>query len=191
MIENQNLESFFESLLGPALTSEGFELETGTKQYLVQLCADFARRPPEGDDTTATLAWLYEEARLAAPLQQAEAYRRLGDVALVVPSLFAPYVDRPRALVGRRYYIDMGRGAYQAAAARARSGLGALLQELAVKFQRLVDVLTRVAEATTLPIRQDIDTLIRRLQQDPSDAPAHRQLVSQGLIPLLDRPGRA
>jgi len=146
---------------------------------------EFARIPP-GPKTgaTATLAWLYREARESPPGARFEAYRRLGDVALVAPSLFAPYVERRRALVGRSYYVQMGAAAYDAASELARSGFRGLLRELSTQFRALVDVLSRMAESTTLPMQRDLERWVDRLDDDPHDSAALRHLRSRGLAPV-------
>jgi len=186
------LDDYFQGLLARALEAERCAVAPEVRQYLTQLCVDFARAHPVGDEgATATLAWLYRAAREAPPPQRFEAYRRLGDVALVVPSFFAPYVERRRALVGRAYYVDMGAAAYDAAADLARSGFRQLLRELSGQFRALVDVLTRMAEATSLPMQLDIEQLVDRLCEAPGDGSALRQLESQGLVPVWTHDAKA
>jgi hypothetical protein len=186
MIDAQTtLDAYFRDLLAEALEAERCAVAPEVRQYLTQLCVDFAQAHGVGDaGATATLAWLYRAAREAPPAQRFEAYRRLGDVALVAPSFFAPYVERRRSLVGRGYYVEMGAAAYDAAADLARSGFRHLLRELSDQFRSLVDVLTRMAEATTLPMQQDLERLVERLREAPADGNALRQLRGQGLVPV-------
>lgn len=185
---NTTLERYFSELLAEALAAEGRQVPPEVQGYVTQLCVDFAATPGLRDEgATATLAWLYRAAREAPPGAQFEAYRRLGDVALVAPSLFAPYVERPRAVVGRSYYVQMGVAAYDAAATRARSGFRSLLRELSTQFHALVDVLSRVAESTTLPIQRDLERLVERLSERPDDGHAIRALGRQGLVPVWTR----
>jgi len=182
------LDEYFRDLLARALQAERCEVPLEVQQYLTRLCVDFAATgAPGADDATATLAWLYREAREAPPAARFDAYRRLGDVALVAPSLFAPYVERRRALVGRSYYVQMGAAAYDAAAGLARSGFSTLLRELSERFRHLVDVLSRMAEATTLPMQQDLERLVARLQERPDDPAALRSLQREGLVPVWSK----
>lgn len=179
------LDGYFRDLLTDALHAERCAVAPEVEDYLTQLCVEFARTPPTGTEgATATLAWLYREARECPPGARFEAYRRLGDVALVAPSLFAPYVERRKALVGRGYYEQMGAAAYDAASELARSGFRGLLRELSEQFRALVAVLTRMAESTTLPIQRDIERLVARLRDQPSDGAALRGLGEQGLAPV-------
>ena len=65
---------------------------------------------PEGDVGTPTLAWLYARALNADAGRRFDAYRHLGDVALLIAGLFRPYLCRQKALVGVDYHIKMGAG---------------------------------------------------------------------------------
>jgi len=154
-----------------------------TRTYLVELCCHCAdpeifrtARPEPG---TPTLTWLYAEAR-ARP--SVESWRRLGDVALAVGGLFAPHVERPRALVGRRYYESMGAAAYATAADHARhDGFGQLMHSLARHFRASMDALNQVARTLGLPGVDAPDLLMERLLQDPGAVDGHQALAAQGL----------
>ena len=114
----------------------------------------------------------------------------MGNVALMVSGLFAPHVERPRSLVGVDYYIQMGATAYGSAANLAKqSAFSSLLLELASKFGRLVEVLTRVAERTTLPVRNDLLALYERLLRNPSSANVRERMIGCGAIPSLSIAG--
>ncbi|MEM1023841.1 MAG: hypothetical protein AAGD10_00715 [Myxococcota bacterium] len=154
-----------------------------TRTYLVNLCCHCAtpeifrsERPETG---TPALTWLYAEAR-ARP--SVETWRRMGDVALAVGGLFAPHVERPRALVGRRYYESMGSAAYATAAGHARhDAFGQLLQSLARYFRASMDALNQVARQLGLPGVDATELLVQRLVDDPASVDGHRALGAQGL----------
>lgn len=163
------IESFFAELLAEALRTERVAIADGSRAYLVRLFADYARVDQlyrAGTDDapgTPTLAWLYERAQHGDPAERLDAWRHLGDVALLVAGLFGAHLERRRSLVGVDYYVRMGAGAYGTAATYARwSEFVSILDELARKFRHLVDVLTRVGEATTLPVAQGIERLYER-----------------------------
>ena len=133
------------------MAAENVVLEAGGEAYLLQLCRRMAHRDAlhalqDADDRgTPALAWLYRRAREVAPSERFEAYRTIGDVALTVSGLFQPHVARERATVGVDYYIRMGSAGYETASTLAGpSGFRPVLAELALKFERLVEVFTRV-----------------------------------------------
>ncbi len=192
-----SLEAFFDELMRDALAAERVDLDPAAAAYLVQLCAEFSRhealhgRARPDEPGTPTLTWLYQQAREGAPAARFDAYRHLGDVSLVVSGLFAPHLERRRAVVGVDYHVQMGAAAYdQAASLARRSGLGPLLGELASKFRRLVEVLTRMAERTTLPVCQDLGALYARVLRLPESRLLQSRLLEQHAIPVLARGAR-
>lgn len=187
-----SLESFFEELLEAALAAEQVDLDHASRAYLLHLLAEFAQKEAlhahqaAEDPGTPMLVSLYARAREGAPSQRFEAYRHLGDVALMVSGLFAPHVERSRSLVGIDYYVQMGAAAYdQAASLSRRTAFEHLLAELAAKFRRLVEVLMRVAEQTTLPSLSDVGALYARLIRTPESRSLHQRLVAKGVAPVL------
>jgi hypothetical protein len=186
------LEGFFGELLREALSVEGLALDEACVAYLQNLCSDFVKHEAlhgaesTGEPGTPALVWLYQRAQTADRGLRFHAYRQLGDVSLVVSGFFTPHIERERSLVGVDYYVQMGSAAYDSAATLAKpEGFGDLLSELAAKFRRLVEVMTRVAERTTLPIRRDVAAMFDRFARNPDSAELHRRLVAQGLIPAV------
>lgn len=180
---------YFEALLREALEAERVTLEGDGVAYLLQLITDLSApggllAGTRGEPGTPGLVWLYQAAREAPPTQRFDAYRRLGDVALVVSGFFAPHIERASSLVGVDYYVNMGSAAYHQAAASARTGFSELLRTLAAKFGTLVEVLTRVAEQTTLPVNRDLATLFERVARNP-DCGAGDRLLDKGLFPVF------
>lgn len=195
---HSSLEAYFEGLLRDALSAEQVDLPEDAFSYVLHLVGDFSRpehlhgRGGHDEPGTPGLVWLYKEAREAAPSARFDAYRHLGDVALMVSSFFGPHVERERSLVGVEYYVDMGRTAYGAAASLAlRSGFAALLGGLSQRFDRLVEVLTRVAEQTTLPVAADIGALYARICRNPNSPELSRRLLSSGAFPVFGGKGVA
>ena len=198
-IETQNsLEGLFAELLNEALVAENVVLAEGGEAYLRQLCRRMAHRDAlhamqsNDDRGTPALAWLYRRAREAAPSERFEAYRTLGDVALVVSGLFQPYVARRRSSVGVDYYVRMGSAGYGTASDLAgASGFSQVLADLSRKFDRLVEVLTRVAENTTLPVEDDLAALYARFRRSPESQDLLDRLSRAGATPVWSSLGDA
>jgi hypothetical protein len=186
------LEGFFHDLLQGALDSEGVALNEASISYLLNLCADFARRDAlhacEREEETGTpgLVWLYQRAQQGDRGVRFQAYRHLGDVSLVVSGFFASHIERDRSLVSIDYYVQMGAAAYGTAANLAEpTGFKHMLHELSQKFRALVEVLTRVAERTTLPVANDVAALYERFCRNPTSPDLQRRLAAQGLVPVM------
>ena len=190
---HSSLENFFEELLREAMAIERIELAAESFVYVKNLFADVAThdglhgRQRAGERGTPALVWLYEEAQKATDRgARFDAYRHLGDVSLIVSGFFTPYVERERSLVGVDYYVQMGTAAYDAAAGLAyRSGFSRLLAELSVKFGRLVEVLSRMAERTTLPVAHDLRALYERMLRNPQSLSLRDRLLEQGTAPVF------
>lgn len=139
----KTLDPYFNDLLKEALSQERLKLDGLSEVYLLKLISEFGQtniltelsRPNEAG--TPTLAWLLASAQQAG-WNQFNAYRQLGDVALVVGGFFKP--------PNLAYHIDMGSTAYlQASTMAHHSVFKPLLAELAIRFRRLVDVFMRVS----------------------------------------------
>ena len=192
IITTGSVEGFFRDLLEEVLNREALQLSEDSSAYLVQLVSGFTS--PEslhgggraGESGTPTLFGLYESAVTAAPTEQFEAYRRLGDVSLFVSSFFAPQVES--SVVSFEYYLRMGGGAYDRAASLDRRGtMRPLMSQLSRKFTRVVEVLTKLAEKTTLPLRRDLATLYERWSRNPESVDLYQRLLDQGAIPIKGR----
>ena len=186
------LEGFFGDLIQEALAAERLDLDESSVSYLLSLCREFSRhevmfgseRP--GESGTPGLVWLFERAQSTDRGTRFQAYRHLGDVSLMVSGFFSPHIERERSLVGVEYYVQMGSNAYDSAAALAQANnFGQLLSELAQKFRRVVEVLMRVAEQTTLPIARDVAALYERYSRNPESLELLRRLSQQGAAPCF------
>ncbi len=185
---HESLESYFSSLVSEALEAQKLDISPASSAYVIQLVKDFSRSEalvggkPEETGTPA-LFRLYERAVNAEPSGRFDAYRHLGDVALFVSGFFAAHVER--SLVTVDYYVDMGRTAYQQAAGLARGGAFAdVLDQLARSYNRVVELLTSIAEKTTLPVRHDVAALLERWMRDGNKSLSER-LITCGSVPVL------
>lgn len=183
------LEGFFSDLLCEALAAEKLVLPDAAHAYLLQLMTEYAERDAlyaattRDERGTPALALLYQRAHSSAPHERFNAYRQLGDTALVVGGLFSPHIER--SLVDLNYYVKMGGAAYsQASTLSSGSIFQTVLSSLASCFGRVVEVLTRVAEKTTLPVAKDVASLYERWIRSPNSEELQRRLMSQGMFPL-------
>ena len=195
-----SLESFFEGLLTEALLAEKLALRDEAFSYLLKLFSEMGLQSSldalSEEDTRGTpgLVFLYQRAMEGDPGQRFDAYRQMGDVALVVGGFFSSHLKRPRSLVSLNYYVNMGIAAYDSAAVLSKQEAFSLLfQELSQKFSDLVEVLTRIAESTTLPVNRDLATIYERLVQNPNSQSLAHRLIEEGSFPVLvkDKKGAA
>jgi hypothetical protein len=184
-----SLEGFFNELLSSALAVERVELSPESCAYLLQLCIEYADRDALHSETARdergvpALTWLYQRAKTSAPADRFNAYRKLGDLALMISGFFAPQIER--SLVGVGYFVDMGSAAYTTAASLSRgSAFAAILGQLGGSYSQLVEVLTRVAEQTTLPVANDIGATFERWLRNPSSGELSGRLLGMGMIPI-------
>ncbi|MBX2811414.1 MAG: hypothetical protein KTR25_06385 [Myxococcales bacterium] len=193
LIDTQlKVEDFFDELLASALETQRVQIAVSSRIYLVQLFEEFAlaerfhEATHDDEPGPPTLAWLYERARNGSSATRLEAWRHLGDVALMVSSVFGSYLERRHCIVGVDYYVRMGTSAYNTAANYARTGgLGLVFEELSQKFRVLVDVLTRIGEAANLPVSSSIERLYERWLSGAGQRDLHQRLTQLGASPLL------
>ncbi len=188
---HSSIEGYFKSLLETAIEDLEVEITPEGFEYVLRLFSDFNRIEKlqalaNQEPGTPALVWLYERAQTVDEGQRFAAYRNLGDVALLVSGLFAPHIERQRSLVGVDYYIDMGSSAYGCAASLARTnGFGHMLRQLAGKFSSMVEVLTRVAEETTLPVNHSIERIYERYMKHPKSKFLQDKLIETGSMPVF------
>jgi hypothetical protein len=185
---HQSLEGYFEGLLRGAMESEHLVLSEASSAYLVQLVSEYARRDSlhgcerSGETGTPALVWLFDRASRSTPAERFNSFRQLGDVALVVSGFFAGHIEH--SLVDVNYYVQMGGTAYSQACALSRGGIfEEILGQLARSFRRVVEVMTRVAEQTTLPVARDNGAIYERWERVPESQELHQRLMACGLIP--------
>jgi len=187
-----NLQEFFHDSVQQALQHQHVEVAAHTEHYLVTVLTRFARAdeffaPGTASRTQQPLACLLAEALAAPePALQRERMQRLGDVSLLMAGFFAH--SFARRLVDVDYCIGMGGRAYAHLADSWRGKLrgavfAGLFNELAAKFQRLVDVLNEVADMAKPATDQDVLRLYE-IWLKTSSPRAHRQLQRCGVMPV-------
>jgi hypothetical protein len=148
---------------------------------------------PEGVRLRPLAHMLADACGASSTQHRDEVLRRLGDVSLFIAGFFAQ--SFARKLIDIDYHIAMGGRAYGTLAENLRGSArgqayGAVFQELAQKFQRLVDVLNEVADMAYTHSDQDIlrlyeiwmktgspraYSILRRLGVEPVAADARRE----------------
>jgi hypothetical protein len=187
-----SLESFFHDSVDAALATNNVVLDDHTTHYVVNLLTLFSRSDALYEQTGSgyclrPLASMFADAVSASDdLQRNYGLQRVGDVALFVAGFFAAGLER--AAVDVDYYVYMGGGAYHSLSLHTRASvrgrtLSGIFDELAAKFQDLVDVLNEVRESA----RGESDSsLLRRyeLWLKTGSRRAARMLRDAGVYPM-------
>ncbi|MFQ5634565.1 MAG: hypothetical protein ACE5G3_04440 [Gammaproteobacteria bacterium] len=151
-----SLEEYFHDSMDAAMATNRLVLEDHTTHYVVNLLTLFSRSEALYEHTEdgyrlRPLASMFADA-IDAPneVERNEGLRRIGDVALFVAGFFAAGLEK--AAVDVDYYVYMGGGAYHSLSLHTRGStraraLSPVFDELAAKFQDLVDVLNEIHEA--------------------------------------------
>lgn len=187
-----NLREFFHESVQQALCQQHVQVEDQTEHYVVNVLTTFARsdalyeHTDDGVHLKPLAMMLVDAVEAPSAEQRQHALQRLGDVSLFIAGFFAH--SFARKLVDVDYHIAMGGRAYGALAdsmrARTRGQVfAAVFNELAHKFQRLVDVLNDVAEMARPASDQDVLRLYEIWVKTGS--PRARRLLSQlGVQPV-------
>ena len=192
-IDVRNLREFFRDSVHTALTRQRVAIDDHTEHYVVNLLTMFARSEALFDAGTdrarlRPLALMLAEASDAPTSEhRLRTLQRLGDVSLFMAGFFAH--SFARRLVDIDYHIAMGGRAYGTLAescrtSARRNALGLVFNELAQKFQRLVDALNDVSE---MAHRHDHRDILRQYEiwLTTGSPRAHGILRSLGVEPSL------
>lgn len=160
----EDLAEYFRGALQAVLADQRIAVADGTVTYVVDMLTLFARAEelhPRGDNNPLanTLVQMYSDSVEADTASQRDvALQRLGDVSLFTAGFFARGFER--SLVDVDYHIAMGGRAYRSLARSFafghRRGMSELFEELAAKFQPLVDVLNEIGDAAYVYTQRDI-----------------------------------
>lgn len=190
--------SFFHEAVGEAVRSRQVEATEQAMSYLVALLSDFAHPDEERDDTLdRPLAFLLDEALRTTGAQRFQRLRTLGDSVLYITGFFGDHIENRGVDVG--YVTSVGATAYRGVASMLRrppdsgdAGSGKrqdtednVFTELSQKFDRFVDVLTSVADATLAQQargERGVVMLYERWLRSGSTTLA-KELGARGLIP--------
>jgi hypothetical protein len=155
LVAVSSLREFFRDAFHTASEHQKVGIDEQTEAYVVNLLTMFSRADALYEQTPdglriRPLAKMLADA-LEAPSEGARqrGLQRLGDVSLFVAGFFAR--SFARKLIDIDYHIAMGGNAYSSLAdtmQRSSSGrtIGGVFQQLAEKFQRLVDALNEISD---------------------------------------------
>jgi hypothetical protein len=159
-----NLTEFFRDALDEALVHQHVSLDAHTAHYVVSLLTLYARTEVSHGDTRPGQRWvsladlLAQAAEASTPLERAAILQRLGDVSLFVAGFFAHGFER--RLIDVDYHIAMGGRAYGTLACAPASGprraLCGVFDELARKFQLVVDAIGEISDTARVWSSKDI-----------------------------------
>ena len=191
-----NLRDFFRESIDQAIDNLHVHVTTHTSHYVVNLMTLFARSEALYEDDGETygvrpLALMMADAADADSLsQRSDSLQRIGDVALFTAGFFAESLASKAVDVD--YYVQMGGTAYGSlcdeirGTARGRA-LADVYQELAHKFQLLVDVLNEVRDTTQGSSDADLVRTFELWRKTGSNR-AEDLLRRAGVVPLHGKP---
>ncbi len=150
-----NLRDYFRESVDAAIDNQGADVDPHATHYVVNLLTLFARSEDLYEDHgelygLRPLALMMADAADAATVEQRSfSLQRIGDVALFIAGFFADGLAHK--LVDLDYYIHMGGTAYGSLSDAIRGttrgrALCDVYNELACKFQTVVDVLNEVRD---------------------------------------------
>lgn len=194
VIGEASIRAFFKELLDAARAAQKLHVADGTEYYLVNLLDQFAASDrlfakTEGGALDETpLVLLYQQAIEAQGPDQQRAFRRLGDVSLYTVGFLPDHVEHKA--VDASYYAAMGREAYARLAQLCSRGVSrdfgfaGIYEELAARFQVMVELLNEVSDRLLLGTEAGVLRLYERFQRTGS-ARVARLLAERGMSPVL------
>lgn len=194
----QNLRDYFRESIDTAIDNQRVNVNDHAAHYVVNLLTLFSRSEELYEDQGDTyglkpLALMLVDATDAASTHERNcSLQRIGDVALFIAGFFADSLANK--LVDIDYYIHMGGNAYGSLSDETRGtahghALGGVYQELAQKFQIVVDVLHEVRDGACEA--DDIDVLrTYEIWLRTGSKRAMALLRQQGVIPISNSVSR-
>lgn len=191
-----NMTEFFRDSFDTALASQKVNVSPHTSHYVVNLLTMFARserlfQGATGRRGTRPLAFMLADAlESTSTIEQTTALRRLGDVALFMSGFFAHSFTGKSVDID--YYVYMGGNAYGSLSDIVRgtamgSTYSAVFDELAEKFQALVNVLGEISDMARG--NSDKDTLrLFEIWLKTGSKRAEQQLRNLGIYPIQSGP---
>lgn len=185
-----SLGEYFREPVTEAMRGRELSASSATESYIVQLLADFAK--PSLDTSsplTQSVTLLFRDAMDASGPERFRRLQSLGDGVLYGMGFFSDSMKG----VDRGYMARVGASAYDHAARMLRTGQGKtagpdVLDELAHKFDRFVEVLRYVADWVEAKSARDEEGLVRLYERWlRTGSPVFKsELGQRGLIGLDD-----
>lgn len=187
-----DLREYFRDSVDAALANQGVHVDPHAAHYVVNLLSLFSRSEDfyvdrtEGSGVKPLALLLVDAADAPTAEQRSHALQRIGDVALFVAGFFADSLAH--RLVDLDYYIYMGGTAYGSLSDEIRGttrgrALAAVYEELAHKFQLVVEILNEVRDCARR--ESDIDLLrTYEVWLRTGSKRAAAMLRQHGIVPL-------
>jgi hypothetical protein len=182
-----NIDAYFEEIVHDAVQARRLEATEAAERYLIAMLAEYARGE-HPDPFTEPFTFQLRDALSAHGASRFQRLRVVGDGVLYALGFFGTKVTRHGA--DPEYVMSVGSTAYGEASAMLRGPSAApnVLEELSVKFDRFVSVMTEIADGLLGGPFDDASVL--RLYErwlDTGSERLARALGSMGLCPV--RPG--
>jgi len=187
-----DLREYFRDSVDAALANQGVHVDPHAAHYVVNLLSLFSRSEDfyvdhtEGSGVRPLALLLVDAAEAPTIEQRSHALQRIGDVALFIAGFFADSLAH--RLVDLDYYIYMGGTAYGSLSDEIRGttrgrALAAVYEELAHKFQVVVEILNEVRDCARR--ESDIDLLrTYEVWLRTGSKRAAAMLRQHGIVPL-------
>lgn len=189
-----NLRDYFRESIETAIDNQGVAVDDHAAHYVVNLLTLFSRSEALYEDQgdcygIKPLALMLADASDAPTVQERNfQLQRIGDVALFIAGFFADSLQQKAVDID--YYIRMGGGAYGSLSDELRGTargrvLGGVYQELANKFQIVVDVLHEIRDSVSGTTQVDVLRTYEIWLRTGSRRAA-AILRQQGIVPISD-----
>lgn len=178
-----NTMDFFRSQMKKILMQRKLELNESTEFYIVNLLTDLTRLDTETTDFETPLAMIYSEACSAQNMfQRYKHLKKLGDHSLYISGFFGDSIAQK--IVDLDYYMEMGRVAYQTLSSlSSKNEFVQVYNEMAIKFQYLVDLLNEMSEEFACTSDEDLLKIYDRWRATKSERLLKR-LLKEGFKPV-------
>jgi hypothetical protein len=188
----RSVGGYFHEVVGEAVKTQHVDATEEATSYLVALLTEFTRPAPVmGDAFNRPLAFLLDEAFRTTGAERFQKLRALGDAVLYITGFFADHIENRGVDMG--YVTNVGATAYRGAA----TILGHpdesdnVFDELSTKFDRFVDVLTTVADATLAQQARGEKGALKLYERwlRSGSTTLAKELGARGLVPVRGKGG--
>ncbi len=194
-------EEYFRSKVSAATSQLKTQIDDKIEFYLVNLLCDFIdptklRSDQDDIDVLDTpLAIMLKKAVESAPGTQARIFKRLGDTSLYIAGFFQGYFARKTFDID--YFISMGSSAYSHVSDIMRDRhqdayFRQMYQSLAQEFQKLVAIVSVIAEEHPMAQKNDVNLLGIYEQWEKTQSNRLRKILEeQGIQPIQTKTKQA
>lgn len=187
-----DLREYFRDSIESALANQGVDVDPHATHYVVNLLSLFSRSEEFYEDCGEVYGlkplalMMADAAEATSAVQRTFSLQRIGDVALFIAGFFAESLAT-RA-VDIDYYVHMGGNAYGSLSDEIRGttrgmALAGVYEELARKFQQVVDILNEVRDGARC--ESDVDILrTYEIWLKTGSQRAAALLRQQGVVPM-------